>query len=170
MKRNIISYISVAAVCCTASVACSDFLTEELQTDYSSKTFYTSAANAERAVNGIYNNIMFTSDQNMLWVFGDVASDDSEKGGSAGDKSDIDYINNFSAMADNGILGDYWTYLYEGVARAQQCHCLHSRYPDGRGAEEPPHRRGQVPPGAELFPYREHLGRSAVADGTQCRR
>ena len=42
MKRNIISYISVAAVCCTASVACSDFLTEELQTDYSSKTFYTS--------------------------------------------------------------------------------------------------------------------------------
>lgn len=70
MKRNIISYISVAAVCCTASVACSDFLTEELQTDYSSKTFYTSAANAERAVNGIYNNIMFTSDQNMLWVFG----------------------------------------------------------------------------------------------------
>lgn len=91
MKRNIISYISVAAVCCTASVACSDFLTEELQTDYSSKTFYTSAANAERAVNGIYNNIMFTSDQNMLWVFGDVASDDSEKGGSAGDKSDIDY-------------------------------------------------------------------------------
>ena len=118
MKRNIISYISVAAVCCTASVACSDFLTEELQTDYSSKTFYTSAANAERAVNGIYNNIMFTSDQNMLWVFGDVASDDSEKGGSAGDKSDIDYINNFSAMADNGILGDYWTYLYEGVARA----------------------------------------------------
>ena len=67
MKRNIISYISVAAVCCTASVACSDFLTEELQTDYSSKTFYTSAANAERAVNGIYNNIMFTSDQNMLW-------------------------------------------------------------------------------------------------------
>ena len=118
MKRNIISYISVAAVCCTASVACSDFLTEELQTDYSSKTFYTSAANAERAVNGIYNNSMFTSDQNMLWVFGDVASDDSEKGGSAGDKSDIDYINNFSAMADNGILGDYWTYLYEGVARA----------------------------------------------------
>lgn len=117
MKRNI-SYMLAAALCCSSAVACSDFLTEELQGDYSSKTFYTSAANAERAVNGIYNNIMFTSDQNMLWVFGDVASDDSEKGGSAGDKSDIDYIDNFSAMADNGILSDYWTYLYEGVARA----------------------------------------------------
>ncbi len=45
MKRNIMSYI-VAAACCTASVACNDFLTEELQGDYSSRTFYTSAANA----------------------------------------------------------------------------------------------------------------------------
>lgn len=116
MKKTIFYLICFAA--CSMSVACDDFLSEGLKDDYSSKTFYTSAENATRAVNGIYNNIMFTSAQNRLWVFGDVASDDAIKGGSAGDSSDIDYIDNFSAQSDNGILSEYWTYLYEGIARA----------------------------------------------------
>lgn len=100
------------------TVSCNDFLTEELQGDYSSRTFFTTAPNAERAVNGIYNIVHFTTEENYLWVFGDVASDDSVKGGSPGDVSDIDYIDNFSAQPDNGILSIYWTYCYEGVARA----------------------------------------------------
>lgn len=94
MKRYILYLTSAACLFC---LSCSDFLTEELQGDYSTKTFYTSSENAVRAVNGIYNISLFTREDNLLWVFGDVASDDSIKGGNPGDKSDINYIDNFSA-------------------------------------------------------------------------
>lgn len=115
MKQGILYTIAAASL---LTVSCNDFLTEELQGDYSSRTFFTTAPNAVRAVNGIYNMVHFTSEENYLWVFGDVASDDSVKGGSPGDVSDIDYIDNFSVQPDNGILSIYWTYSYEGVARA----------------------------------------------------
>lgn len=115
MKRHIIYLISAFAL---LTVSCDDFLTEELQGDYSSKTFYKSPENGIRAIDGIYNAILFTSQENYLWVFGDVASDDSEKGGSPGDVSDINYINDFSAQPDNGILNVYWQFSYEAIARA----------------------------------------------------
>lgn len=115
MKRYILYLTSAACLFC---LSCSDFLTEELQGDYSTKTFYTSSENAVRAVNGIYNISLFTREDNLLWVFGDVASDDSIKGGNPGDKSDINYIDNFSADPDNGMLSIYWIYSYEGIARA----------------------------------------------------
>lgn len=115
MKRYIIYLISALGL---LTVSCSDFLTEELQGDYSNKTFYKSPDNGVRAVNGIYNAVLFTSQENYLWVFGDVASDDSVKGGSPGDVSDINYIDDFSAQPDNGILNVYWQFSYEAIARA----------------------------------------------------
>lgn len=115
MKRYILYIISALGL---LAVSCTDFLTEELQGDYSSKTFYNSQENGIRAINGIYNAVMFTSQENYLWVFGDIASDDSVKGGSPGDISDINYVDDFSAQPDNGILNVYWQFSYEAIARA----------------------------------------------------
>lgn len=117
MKRIINKYILLA---CFASsfVACNDFLTEDLKTDYNSSTFYTSETNAIRAINGVYNSIKFTSANNLIWVFGDVASDDAEKGGNPGDLVDADLIHQFNVTSDNGVLAVYWQFCYEGINRA----------------------------------------------------
>ncbi len=99
-------------------VSCDDFLTEEMKGDYSTATFYTSQQSAIMAVNGVYNSISFTSANNRIWVFGDVASDDAVKGGNPGDGADIVPIDELDVAADNGIVNNYWQYLYESVSQA----------------------------------------------------
>lgn len=99
-------------------VACSDFLTEELQGTYSNATFYKTEAHAFLAIAGVYNSAAFVSTDNNLWVFGDVASDDAVKGGLAGDQSDIQFIDEFSYSRNNGSLEKIWKHYYEGISRA----------------------------------------------------
>ena len=98
--------------------ACSDFLTENLKGEFSSDTFYKNKDQALQAVNATYNAITFQRFDNAIWVFGDVASDDAVKGGSAGDQTEITYIDEFAADANNGIISNYWVFAYEAIARA----------------------------------------------------
>lgn len=112
MKKII--YMTISGACMLAATSCESFLDEGLKGDYSSENYYTSAVQAEMAVNAVYNSLY----GNTLWIFGDVASDDAVKGGNAGDQADINNIDDFSAVADNGCLGTYWQSAYETVARA----------------------------------------------------
>ena len=96
------------------AASCNDFLDENLKGSYSAENYYTTQSKAEMAVNAIYNSLY----SNTLWIFGDVASDDAVKGGNAGDQADIDKIDDFSAVADNGCLSTYWQNTYETIARA----------------------------------------------------
>ena len=112
MKKII--YIIISGACLIATSSCESFLDEGLKGDYSSENYYKSAVQAEMAVNAIYNSLY----NNTLWIFGDVASDDAVKGGNAGDQADINNIDDFTAVADNGCLGTYWQHAYETIARA----------------------------------------------------
>ena len=98
--------------------ACSDFLKEDLQGAYSSATFYKTESQATLALTGIYNAASFTTTDNALWVFGDVASDDAVRGGKPGDLIDIQYIDDFNYSRNNGILDRMWKRFYEGISRA----------------------------------------------------
>ncbi|MDP2423633.1 MAG: RagB/SusD family nutrient uptake outer membrane protein, partial [Bacteroidales bacterium] len=98
--------------------SCTDFLTEDLNGDFSSATFYKNDKQAIQAMNGVYNAIAFSSFSNALWVFGDIASDDAVKGGNPGDQAEITYIDEFNADANNGIISNYWSFAYESIARA----------------------------------------------------
>ncbi len=98
--------------------ACNDFLQEDLQGTYSNATFYKTEAHALLAITGVYNSASFTSTDNDLWVFGDVASDDAIKGGLAGDQSDIQFIDEFTYSANNGSMEKFWKHYYEGISRA----------------------------------------------------
>ncbi len=120
MKRifNKIAAILILGISLTMINACSDFLTEELKGSFSSSTFYQNDKQALQAVNGVYHAIAFTSFNNAIWVFGDVASDDAVKGGNPGDQSEITYIDEFTADANNGIISNYWSFAYEAIARA----------------------------------------------------
>jgi hypothetical protein len=98
--------------------ACTKFLTEDLQGEFSSETFYQNEIQANQALTGVYNAVTFSSFNNAIWVFGDIASDDAVKGGNPGDQSEITYIDEFTADASNGIISNYWSFSYESIARA----------------------------------------------------
>lgn len=98
--------------------SCEDFLNEELDGQYTSNNMYDTEESANDALTGVYNNLNFTSSSNMIWVFGDVASDDAVKGGNISDQTDIGLINDFNIKSDNGVLLTYWTFAYEGINRA----------------------------------------------------
>ena len=101
-----------------ALTSCKDFLTEELMGEFSSDTFYKNDKQAIQAGNAVYNAIAFSSFDNAIWVFGDVASDDAVKGGNPGDQAEITYLDEFTANSNNGIISNYWTFAYEAIARA----------------------------------------------------
>ena len=102
----------------TSLGACKDFLTEDLKGNFSSETYFKNQNQALQILNGAYNGIAFTNSNNYIWVFGDVASDDAVKGGNPGDQSEMIYIDDFTADANNGITGNYWKFAYEAIARA----------------------------------------------------
>ncbi len=96
---------------------CSDFLDEEMQGIYTSSTFFQTDDHAGLALTAAYQPMSFTSIQNPLWVFGDVASDDAIKGGIPGDQSEIEFIGQFSYTRDNGYLENMWQRYFEGISR-----------------------------------------------------
>jgi len=109
--------------------SCDDFLNEELEGEYTSDNIYNTEEEADLALTGVYNSLSFTTSSNMMWVFGDVASDDAVKGGSASDQAEIGLIDEFNIKSDNGILLTYWQFAYEGINRANNV--IHGSYGSG---------------------------------------
>lgn len=98
--------------------ACSDMLNEQPRGDYAEAAFYQTSAQAVLAINAAYQPLSFASDNNRLWVFGDVASDDAAKGGDPGDQADIGLVDNFQIFPTSGPVESEWGVLYEGINRA----------------------------------------------------
>lgn len=112
MKKIYILFLFVFS-----ATACSDFLDERREGTYSDDTFYRTAAHAEIALTGAYNTISFSSTFNMLWVFGDVVSDDAVKGGIPGDLADVTFLEQFNYARSAESLGKIWRQYYEGINR-----------------------------------------------------
>jgi len=117
MKKYIFHTIIIWLLFFTTG-GCKKFITKEIVGDYPETQFYQTQAQTILAINAAYQPLAFTnSNNNRLWVFGDVASDDSEKGGDPGDQADIDLIDQFNITPINGNLEAMWGLLYEGVTR-----------------------------------------------------
>jgi hypothetical protein len=103
------------------TIGCSDFLDEQVKAGYPDNAFFKTAAQAELAINAAYQPLSFANDQNRLWVFGDVASDDADKGGNPGDQADIGNIDDFTQIYPiNGNLESVWGLYYEGITRCNK--------------------------------------------------
>ncbi|MBO0939871.1 RagB/SusD family nutrient uptake outer membrane protein [Fibrella sp. HMF5335] len=113
MKTKLITFL-----CLLSLGACSDMLNEQPRGDYAEAAFYQTSAQAVLAINAAYQPLSFASDNNRLWVFGDVASDDAAKGGDPGDQADIGLVDNFQIFPNNGPVESEWGVLYEGINRA----------------------------------------------------
>lgn len=114
--RKLYKIITVFIV--LALAGCSDFLDESPKGRYTTDNFYKTQEHAFLAITGVYNKASFVSTNNALWVFGDVVSDDAAKGGSAGDQSDMQFLEEFNYSRNNGFLEKIWKHYYEGITRA----------------------------------------------------
>ncbi len=119
-NRCLKSHTSLAVLMFLIAIltSCNDFLTEDLKGQFTSENFYQNDKQAIQAINGVYQAITFTSSNNDIWVFGDVASDDAVKGGNPGDQAEITFIDEFNANSNNGIISNYWSFAYEAITRA----------------------------------------------------
>lgn len=127
MKQNIINILSILFLFLSMA-GCKKFITKDVVGQYPESEFYKTSAQAVLAINAAYQPLGFTTaNNNRLWVFGDVASDDAAQGGRGpGDQGDIDFIDQFNINATNGNLASIWTLLYDGITR---CNLVLSKVP-----------------------------------------
>lgn len=117
MKKNVVHSLIFLLLLLSAT-GCKKFITKDVVGQYPEGDFYKTPAQALLAVNAAYQPLAFTtSNNNRLWVFGDVASDDAAKGGNPGDQADIEFIDQFNINSTNGNLASIWALLYDGINR-----------------------------------------------------
>ena len=103
IKRDIASTLLILLFVLSIT-ACKKFITKEVVGQYPESEFYKTQAHAVLAINAAYQPLGFTtSNNNRLWVFGDVASDDAAKGGNPGDQADIEFIDQFNINPTNTL-------------------------------------------------------------------
>ena len=107
--------IAIALVAFTTQ-SCQNFLDEELVSDVSAGSYYTTAAGLEDAVDATYSflrEIYSNERAYSLTIFG---TDTHTNGADGGWKSFNYYDNNLNSGA--GILLEQWTFLYQGINQA----------------------------------------------------
>lgn len=125
MKRSILKYI--IATCLTlmvVSYGCKEDFLEIDPLGSLSESTLASKAGVNGLLIGAYSlldghpggNAMPQSMSN--WHFGGVASDDAHKGSEYGDQTDLEFIENYSALPVNSYFNSKWISLYNGVQRS----------------------------------------------------
>lgn len=109
--KKFLCIITILAI----STSCNKFLDEPMRGDYSSSNIYETSKQADLALTAVYNAATYSVN---LWKFGDLPSDDTVKGGNAGDQPDLNYLDDWTASADNGALALFWQNTYETIIRA----------------------------------------------------
>jgi hypothetical protein len=120
--KKIITNLVKATVIGLLGLGCSNFLNKQPNAVETNQTFFKTADQANRALTGVYDGTARYNTQEMdEWVFGDICSDDAEKGGEGpADAADMDAMKHFNAPQDCQYLKRQWPQAYEGVFRANQ--------------------------------------------------
>jgi hypothetical protein len=114
--KNSICYSALFSAFLFSGMGCKKFLTKDIQGVYPASQFYQTQTEALEAINAAYQPLTFINAiSNPLWVFGDIASDDAQKGGQAGDEPDIGLIDLFTINANNSTLAAEWGNFYQGI-------------------------------------------------------
>ncbi|RZK94561.1 MAG: hypothetical protein EOO62_30615, partial [Hymenobacter sp.] len=113
MKPKILLMLALLAV-----TGCKDYLEQPVLGQYEAGQFFTNDTNAKLAENAAYVPLSFRdAATNVLWVLGDVASDDVVKGSNPGDQADFDNVQNFNVTPINAAVEAQWKRDYDGVFR-----------------------------------------------------
>lgn len=117
-KQIIITFLALSLLV----VSCKDeFLERSPLVGTTQENFYRTAEDAVAAVNGAYAALQFelTPAGHFRWFWGDIMSEDSEKGGS-GDNDVIELLRleTFQGPTNTDLLEAEWAADYEGIYRA----------------------------------------------------
>ena len=115
-------FLSVISIALTILSSCSkDFLDRKPIVGVTADNFYKTEADAIAAVNAAYAPLQFEMSPagHFRWFWGDIMSDDSQKGGS-GDNDAIELLRleTFQGPTNTDLLDSEWNADYEGIYRA----------------------------------------------------
>lgn len=108
------------------SWGCSDFLDIDPIARETEESFFSTPENAIYAVNACYDIIGMTEGpgpdgqwltHNYEFFFGDILSDDSEKGSKESDFVEIQHLAEWRATTSNTIIESVWIKCYDGIYR-----------------------------------------------------
>ena len=111
-------YILSFAFCLIAVTSCKKFLDQPALGYYSDADLFSNEATAKTAVNAAYIPLTFTdASSNLVWVLGDVATDDVIIGGNAGEQADYTAIDLYNILPGNAAVQSLWARYYDGINR-----------------------------------------------------
>ncbi|WP_171036484.1 RagB/SusD family nutrient uptake outer membrane protein [Dyadobacter sediminis] len=106
---------------------CNDFLDKEPLGRETDTNYFSDSTNTLLAINAAYDAASYDEGNDGLgnylphnyeWMFGDVLSDDAEKGSTPSDFLDIQYIKEWRALPTNGPVSGVWGNLWIGIYRS----------------------------------------------------
>ncbi len=111
-----------------------EFLENEPLGMQTSENLFNTAENATLAVNACYDPLSWdevdNADHNYEWMFGDVMSDDSEKGSMPSDLPQITEMQEWRTTANNSFTAGLWHNVYIGLFR---CNTVILNLPEAEG-------------------------------------
>ncbi len=116
MKRLSIIFLVFVLASCEQ-----DFLERSPIIGITQDNFYQTEDDAINAVNAAYSTLQFelSPGGHFRWFWGDIMSDDSEKGGSGdNDVNDLLLLETFQGPVTTDLLEGEWAACYEGIYRA----------------------------------------------------
>lgn len=116
MKRILLPLITLVIL--FGGTSCSDFLDQPiLGQNIDTPEYYNNEENARLALGGCYHTFAFhTKNCSFSWIYGDVRSDDAEKGGGgASDGLDIQYVKDWDVLATNSYCSGPWNASYSAI-------------------------------------------------------
>ena len=117
----------VILICC---FSCADRLDKDPLGILDAGSFFNSTDDALKAVNAAYGPLLFSNDNNnFLWVFGTVASDNAIAGGD-GSRAGVVEIDFFEHTPRTQEFNDFWKLNYGGII---QCNTVIEKTPKVEG-------------------------------------
>lgn len=125
MKHNIRKVILIGALCTTITYSCNKEFLERNPLGAISETALANEAGVEgsliqtyRTLSGVNIAAWYTSPMN--WVWGSVRSEEAYKGSESSDQNQLNPIERYEVLPNNGSVRDKWNACYDGVGSANQ--------------------------------------------------
>jgi len=124
LKHSIVAILIASGL---GMQSCSDFLQKDPLGRDTDQNYFNTADNATLAVNAIYDAASYDEGSDATgnyiphtyeWMFGDLLSDDSEKGSNPGDFPTLTDLKQWRAATGNDQARATWTNMFMGVYRA----------------------------------------------------
>lgn len=123
MKNYKVKIVSLMMAFMAISTACDDILDTEPLGQETGQNYLNDPINAEQAVNAVYDVLHWdeggkNSGHTYEWMFGDVLSDDADKGSKPGDFLEIQEMSEWRTNSSHGITASTWNNNFHGIYRA----------------------------------------------------